>query len=136
MLKRDIKYIDFDGNEAVDTCYFNLSKTELVEYDGAYARGFVNFLNSIIEAKDGATLMTEVKKLILRAYGVRSEDGKRFMKSEQISEEFTQTAAYDALFMELVQSEEAAAIFVTGILPPDLRVDQDKPILPPPTSLV
>jgi hypothetical protein len=58
---------------------------------------------------------------------VRSEDGKRFIKNDQLREEFTQTAAYDALFMELATDEDAAANFIQGILPKDMSVPQDTP---------
>lgn len=136
MLARKVKYTDFDGNEAVDTFYFNLSQTELVEYnvDSSYPSGFTKFIQKIIESSNHDELIREFKKLILASYGVKSEDGKRFIKSDELREEFVQTAAYDALFIELATNETAAAEFIKGVIPTNLRGDQDKPTFPPPPA--
>ena len=57
------------------------------------------------------------KDLILRSYGEKSADGRRFIKSKELSTAFSQTEAYSELFMELVTDAEKAAEFVNGITP-------------------
>lgn len=120
MLKRSINYTNFDGEVKNKTFYFNLSKTELVELDGSAEGGLPATLQRIVESKDPATLISEFKKIILSAYGERSEDGDRFAKSALLSEQFSQTAAFDALFMELAQDEGKASDFILGIMPAEL----------------
>jgi hypothetical protein len=143
VLKRDITYEDFNGNTVTETFYFNLTRTEIIELELSYEGGLEAAINRIISAENIKALITEFKKIVLMAYGVRSEDGRRFIKSDELREEFSQTAAYDKLFMELSVDEDAAAIFVRGIIPSDLAKDipntQDIPLpkappLPPPAN--
>lgn len=128
MLKRDITYEDFDGNTVTETFYFNLTKTEIVTYVSEYGdpEKLQDILQAIIDANDMNQIIAEVKKLILLAYGIKSEDGKRFIKSDQLREEFSQTAAFDSLFMELATSEDATAIFTKGIIPSDIDIEIPK----------
>lgn len=136
MLKKTVKYEDFNGNPTSDDFYFNLTKAELVELEMSYEDGFAATLQRIIDAKDNRTLIKEFKKLVLISYGIKSEDGKRFIKSDKLREEFEQTAAYSALFIELAMDANAASAFINGITPADLLAavnDQDKPIGPPPS---
>lgn len=128
MLKRTINYEDFNGENVSEVVYFNLTKSELIELEVSYNNGFSDSLQSIIEAKDQKSLISEFKKIVLLSYGIKSEDGKRFIKSDKLREEFEQTAAYNSLFMELAINDGAAAAFINGIMPKDLIVaDQDKP---------
>lgn len=130
MLKRNITYTDFNGNEVTETLYFNLTRTECIQLEIGYEGGLVATLERIIESKDVRQLITEFQNIVLAAYGVRSEDGKRFIKNDEVREEFKQTAAYDALFMELATDADTAAVFVNGIIPADLvQRDQDKPVV-------
>lgn len=133
MLKREIQYEDFDGEQKSEIFYFYISKPELIEMELEYEGGFVKFLQKIIETKDHRELIKQFKDLVLKAYGVKSEDGKRFEKSDKLREEFAQTAAYETLFMEMATNDNAAATFIKAILPKGMaeQVDQDKPILPP-----
>lgn len=120
MLKREIKYEDFNGDETTDTFYFNLSKPELIELEVEYPEGFVGMLNQIIETKDNRELIKLFKKIVLLAYGEKSPDGKRFVKNDELREQFEQTAAYQALFVELATTDDAATNFLKGILPKDM----------------
>lgn len=126
MLKREIKYEDFNGDQTSDVCYFNLSKTELIELEVRYDQGFSNLLKRIVETKDDKEIVKIFKDIILMSYGQKSDDGKRFIKNDQLREEFEQTAAYDQLFMELASDDEKAAIFLKGILPRDLAAEVEK----------
>lgn len=134
MLKREIIYEDFNGNEVTEVFYFNLSKPELVEMEVFAEGGMSAFLQRIIEERDNRELLTQFKEVILKAYGEKSDDGKKFVKSDELRKQFEQTAAYQALFMELMTVEDAASTFVNGILPRDIveATDQDKPSGPPP----
>lgn len=120
MLKRPITFEDFDGNTVTETYYFNLSKSEIVTLQAGYTGGVEAFIERISRAGDTAALVEEFKKLILLAYGERSEDGRRFVKNDQLREEFTQMPAYDVLFMELATDADAAADFITGVIPRDV----------------
>lgn len=117
MLKKTITYTDYDGVERTESFYFNLSKAEIVEMEIGAAGGWREKMQRIIDAKDAPTLMREFKKLIMMSYGKKSDDGRRFIKSKELSEEFVQTEAYNQLFMELVTDAKAAADFANGITP-------------------
>jgi hypothetical protein len=121
MLKRDITYTDFDGEEITESFYFNLMKSELVELEAGHRGGLDEFIRRIMKTEDHQALISEFKRLILLAYGQKSDDGKRFIKTEQMREEFSQTSAYDVLFMELATNDEAAAVFLKGVLPKEIQ---------------
>lgn len=126
MLKRNITYEDFNGETITETFYFNISKPELVELDVEHKEGFESWINSIIKAEDNKTLVNMFKQIVLLAYGQKSEDGKRFIKSDQLREEFTQTNAYNELFMELATDDKAAVQFLIGVLPKDIAGEVEK----------
>lgn len=126
MLKREITYLDFNDEETTEVFYFNISKPELIELDVETTQGMGATINKIVEAKDNGALIREFKRIILLAYGQKSEDGKRFIKNDQLREEFSQTAAYQSLFMELATEDEAAVTFLTGVLPKDLSAQVEK----------
>jgi hypothetical protein len=137
MLKREITYEDFNGEKATDTFYFNLTKTEIITLEVSYEGGLEAALKRIVATNDSKNLIAEFKRIILLAYGVKSEDGKRFIKNDQLREEFSQTAAYDALFMELATNDEAAAVFIKGIIPKDMEKEvakSESSVLPLPPS--
>lgn len=126
MLKRDITYENFNGVKETETFYFNLTRTEIVELEVSYDGGLEASIQKIIDAQNIKALITEFKRIVLLAYGVRSEDGKRFIKSDELREEFSQTAAYDALFMELATDDNAAAIFIKSVIPSDMSKELEK----------
>lgn len=120
MLSKTIKFEDWNGVEREEDFYFNLSEAELMELEMSTAGGFTKMMQTIIRKKDAPQLMATFKNLILKSYGEKSEDGRRFVKSPELSEEFMQTPAYDILFMELCTNAEAASAFVNGIVPKKL----------------
>lgn len=117
MLKKTIKYVDYNGVERCEDFYFNLSKAEVTEMQVSEEGGYDQMLQRIVDAQDNKEIFKHFKAIILKAYGVKSQDGKRFIKSEDLSEEFSQTEAFVELIMELASSETAAAEFVNGIIP-------------------
>ena len=117
MLKKSITYEDFNGEEATEIFFFNLSKAELIEMELSHKGGLSESLKEIAASEDGKRIIEEMKSIILTSYGKKSADGRRFMKSDQIREEFASSEAYSVLFMELVTDAEAAVAFVQGIIP-------------------
>lgn len=131
MLKKNIKYIDYDGIERDEDFYFNLSKAELMEMQTSMECGFRAYLEKIVKSLNVKEIMKVMKEIILKAYGVKSEDGKRFIKSEDLSVAFSQTEAYSNLYMELCTNAAKAAEFVKGIMPTGLsEVQNNKNIVP------
>ena len=130
MLTKTIKYTDYNGVEREEKFLFNLSKAELMEMEMGTAGGLAETIQTIIQTQDAPKIIEMFKKLILKAYGEKSADGKRFIKTDEngkpLSIGFSQTEAYSELFMELATDDVKAADFVKGIIPADLDVDGQK----------
>lgn len=120
MLKKTITYTDYNNVERTEDFYFNLTKAEIMEMEMGTSGGLAEMINKIVSSKDTPSIITVFKDIILKAYGEKSPDGKRFVKSKEISTAFSQTEAYSQLFMELSLNADAAAKFVNGIIPGDL----------------
>ena len=132
MLKRSITYENFNKEIVTEDFYFNLSKPELLELEVEIDGGFGEMLQTIIKSENARDLLREFKRIVIMSYGIKSDDGRRFEKSDAIRTEFEQTAAYQSLFMELAMDDKAAVIFLQGVLPKDMQGDQDKPVVVPP----
>lgn len=117
MLKKTITYRDYNGTERTEDFYFNLSEAEVMEMEMSTAGGLAEMIKGIVAAQDAPAIIKTFKDLILKAYGEKSPDGKRFAKSKEIAEAFSQTEAYSKLFMELATDADAGAKFINGILP-------------------
>jgi hypothetical protein len=117
MLKKTIPYQDFDGNQRSEDFYFNLTKAEVAEMEMSTNGGLSKMLEKIIAEQDSKRLVDTFKDLILRSYGEKSPDGKRFVKTQELRDAFSQTEAYSELFMELATNAEMSAAFVNGIIP-------------------
>ena len=122
MLKKTIKYTDYDGNEREEDFYFNLNKAEVTEMELSKQGGLSGYIKRIVAAQDAPSLVELFKELICKSYGEKSLDGKRFVKSKELTEEFTQTEAYAELFVELASNAEEATKFVNGIMPKNMNV--------------
>ena len=143
MLKKTVNYEDFDGNQRTEDLYFNLTKLEATEFaldlpdeitdevvkEGASAAN-MEAATRIVQKLGGKGIIDYIRKLVLKSYGVKSEDGKRFIKSEEISTEFSQTMAFDNLMMELLTDDNAASNFITAIIPSDLAEAAKSALLP------
>lgn len=117
MLKKTFTYTDYNGVERTEDHYFNLSKAELMEMELSTNGGMAEMIDKIVKAQDAPAIVKIFKELVLKAYGKKSDDGRRFIKSEELSNEFAQTEAYSQLFMELATDADAASKFVNGIVP-------------------
>ena len=120
MLKKTVTYVDYNGVERTEDFYFNLSKAEVAEMELSVEGGFSKMLEEIVKSKDNVRIIELFKEMVLKAYGEKSADGRRFVKSKELSEAFSQTEAYSEIFMELALDEKAAAAFVNGIMPANL----------------
>ena len=120
MLKKTITYRDYNDVERTEDFYFNLSKAELLEMELGTSGGLADMIRKIVAAQDMPSIVKVFKELVLKAYGEKSADGKRFIKTPELAEAFSQTEAYSQLFMELALDEKQAAAFVNGIVPADM----------------
>lgn len=117
MLKKTVTYVDYNGVERTEDLYFNLTKAEIMEMEMGISGGLSEQITKVIEAKDNVSILKIFKDLVLKSYGEKSPDGRRFMKSEEIRTAFSQTEAYSNIFMELATDAKAASAFVNGIMP-------------------
>lgn len=130
MLKKLINYVDYDGKERSENFYFNLTKAELMDMELGTVGGMQQLIQLIIDKQDVPEIIKAFKKIIMMSYGEKSPDGRRFIKSDALSEAFSQTEAYSNLYMELISDASAAAAFINGIVPADVaaraKVEQEK----------
>lgn len=117
MLKKIITFKDYNGMECTETHYFDLSQAEILEMNMEAGGSLTERYQRIVDAKDTPALVKEFKALIHKSYGIRSEDGKHFYKTEKALSEFVSSPAYSALFVELATNATAASEFAKGILP-------------------
>ena len=117
MLKQTISYTDYNGTARTEDFYFNLTKAEVTEMELSYDGGLSEMIKKVVASKDTKTIVSIFKELVLKAYGEKSADGRRFMKSPEIRDAFSQTEAYSELFMKLATDDAEAAAFVNGIVP-------------------
>ena len=110
-------YTDYNGEKRTEDFYFNMSRAEVTEMELSINGGLSAMIQRVTEEKDVPTIISIFKDLVLRSYGKKSPDGRRFIKSKELSEEFSQTEAYSDLFMELATDSAKAAAFVNGIMP-------------------
>ena len=126
MYKMTVTYPDFDGTERTEDFFFHLSKSEITKMNFATPGGMEAYLNKIINSKDGEQIMNTFDMFITKSFGVKSEDGKHFRKTQEDLDDFLSSAAYDQIFMELCTDSDKAAKFVNGIIPADLAAEIDK----------
>ena len=120
MFKKTLTYTDYEGKQIKEDFYFNLSKAEILEMQLEVDGGFDAKLQRIVDAKDLPSIIKIFKDFILRSYGVKSDDGKRFIKSDKLREEFSQSIAYSEIFMEFATNAESGSVFINSIIPQDL----------------
>lgn len=130
MLKKTIAYTDYNGNERTEDFYFNLSKAEIMEMEMSTSGGLSEMIQNIVKTQDAPSIIKIFKDLILKAYGEKSPDGKRFIKNPELAAAFSQTEAYSQLFMELATDADKAAAFVNGIIPKDTDTSKIQATLP------
>ena len=124
MIKKTVTYTDYNGIERTENYYFNLSEAEVMEMEMSTEGGMAESIQKVVDAKDAPAIIRVFKDLVLKAYGVKSDDGRRFMKTKpdgtRYADDFKETEAYSQIFMELATDADAAAKFVNGIVPTKL----------------
>ena len=126
MYKKKITYTDYNGTERTEDFYFNLSKSEMIMLETTTPGGYTGLIQRVIESKDNREIMNIFTDLIRRSYGVKSEDGKHFIKNDQVVEDFMNSAAFDQMFTEFFTDENAASDFAKGIIPSDIPTDSNR----------
>jgi hypothetical protein len=120
MLKKTIEYVDYNGVQRKEDFYFNLTTAEITEMELGITGGLAEMMKRIVAAQNTPELIKVFKEFILKAYGVKSTDGRRFIKNDEVRDEFAQTEAYSILFMELATDDVAAANFINGVVPAEI----------------
>lgn len=133
MIKETITYTDYFGEKRTEEFRFNLSKAELTEMETSIAGGYTNLLQKMVDTKNTPEMMKTFKEIVLKSYGEISPDGRRFIKSKEMAEEFCQTEAYSELFMKLIIDTDEMIKFVNGIVPAEISEkmkEENAPKLP------
>lgn len=126
MIKETITYVDYDGNKRTEDHYFNLSKAELTELQMSKKGGFHSYLTRIMSSNDTPEIMSVFKEIITMSYGRKSDDGRRFIKNDELLEDFLQSEAYTEFLMKIIGEEGEAAKFINGLMPSDLMSEIEK----------
>lgn len=126
MLKKTITYVDYNDQKRTEDYWFHLTKSELIELDASNEGGLETTIRKIIKETDTKRIVELVKGLVLKSYGEKSADGKRFVKSKEAAEAFMQTEAYSQLFVDLISDPDQMTAFFKGIIPQDIREQADK----------
>ena len=116
MFKHVIKYTDYNGTEREEQFYFNLSKAELMEMELSTQAGVEEMIRMLIATNDNAKIVQIYKDLILKSYGIKSEDGRRFIKSQALRDQFEQSEAYSEFFMEILSNNKLQSDFINGVI--------------------
>lgn len=120
MYKKEITYTDFNGVECKETVYFNLTKTELTTWDQQHSGTFSDYLTNISEGKHVKDIYNIFTEIVDRSYGIKSEDGKRFVKTPEALADFKASAAYDQMMVDILSDASLAVEFIQKVLPKDL----------------
>lgn len=121
MFSRDFEYTGYDGKPKKDTYWFNLTEAELYEIDLSSIHGFTGEMNRLLKEERTKEIVEAFKSIILNSVGVVSADGRKFIKNEEVKEDFYRSKAYSQLFVELVSSGEKVAEFLKGAIPEEIR---------------
>lgn len=123
MLKKTITYTNYNDEQKTRDYYFNLKKSELIDLQFSTAKGFMDYIEEITKSQDNVRIWKAFRDIVLLAYGEKSEDGERFVKSDELRKSFEETEAFSELIYELMSNETAAANFINGIMPADLAAN-------------
>jgi hypothetical protein len=126
MIKKTVTYTDFDGNERTEDFYFHLTEQELTEWELSVDGGLSGVLRRIVNSQDTKTIIGIFKDLLVKSYGVKTPDGRGFVKNEEVLNNFTCTQAFSDIYMELATDDKAAAEFVNGVMPSSLAEKVNK----------
>ncbi len=120
MIKKTVTYKDLNGKERTETFYFHYFESEIMDMEMSEEGGLAERIQRIIDAKDQASLLKVIKKFVVDAYGIKSDDGRRFIKNKDVKDAFVECPAYSKIYMELLTNDELAAEFVNKVVPEDM----------------
>ena len=120
MIKKTVTYKDLNGKERTETFYFHYFESEIMDMEMSEEGGLAERIQRIIDAKDQASLLKVIKKFVIDAYGIKSDDGRRFNKSQEVKDAFVECPAYSKIYMELLTNDELAAEFVNKVVPENM----------------
>lgn len=120
MTSKTVTYKDWNGMDRTETFYFHFSQAELMEMEISQEGGFSERVKKIAAANNLPDMLKIWKNFVLDAYGIKSEDGRRFMKNEEIRQSFVECPAYSIIFMELATNTDAASNFINTVVPADM----------------
>ena len=126
MIKKTITYTDYNGSKRTEDFFFNLSKAELIDMEFGVYGGYSEAVKKIVDSNDTPSIMKCFKEIILKAYGKKTDDGRRFIKSEELSKEFEQTEAYSEMIVDFIQHPDVAAEFIRKVMPSDIAEEAMK----------
>lgn len=126
MYKKTLKYTNFNGDEVEKEFYFYLSEAELTEMRFSTAGGLEKYIDRIVKEKDQKKMIEIFKDILIKAHGIKSDDGEHFYKNAQVTEEFVSTQAFSDLYMLFVTNDEEAAAFINGIMPKKIAREMNK----------
>lgn len=126
MYVKEIEYTDFNGVARKEKFYFNLTKAEILDMELGKTGGLTEYIQKILAAQDTPSIMALFKTLLLKSYGVKSDDGRRFIKNDQVREDFEQTQAFSDLYMLLALDDAEASKFINAIVPEDMKVSEEQ----------
>lgn len=119
MIKQSISYVDYNGENQTEDFYFNLSKAEILEMMVA-DENIVESLQNLAKNGTATQAMNWFKDLIQKSVGEKSEDGKRFVKSPEITKNFMESPAFSEFLFDIIQNPAKSEPFVQGLLPNDV----------------
>ena len=126
MYKYTAKYTDYDDVEREEDLYFNLSKAELMRMEMSQYGGMEALLKKIVKEQDTKRIYNMFEEIVQSSYGVKSDDGRRFIKNPEVLDNFIQTEAYSELIMKMLNDPDFANEFIKGIFPKDISTELDK----------
>lgn len=117
MIKKTIEYTDFDGNKRKEDFYFHLTEAEVADWELSVEGGLSKKLVDIIKSNDVRKIIPIYKEILIKSYGVKSPDGRRFIKNDEVRDDFVQTQAFSDLYMKLATDADEGSEFIKGIMP-------------------
>lgn len=121
MIKKTVTYTDYNGVERTESFYFHFSEAEILDMEMSTEGGFAERVQRIVDAKQQTELLKVIKQFVYDAYGVKSDDGKRFIKNDEVKTAFIESPAYSKIFMEMLGDDKIAAEFVNGVVPANMK---------------
>lgn len=133
MITKTIRYVDYNGKERIEDFNFHLNKPELLELEASYEGGWLAHLQRIVNANNNAEIYQTMKDFILRSFGIKTEDGRRFMKDPDIRRSFEESPAFEILLMEMTIGPDAtknSTEFINGVVPKDMSTPSNPAAIP------